>query len=760
MSEPMRVMWLLNHTTLRKFELQQLKAYGITEIFLPKFFPYDEGNLSANIDYSEDAYLTIPPEDLAVLNAQDWYESPSAEAWEIANRYFKIAFIAFFPEQVKAAAKYFKGAIILRVFGLSAGYSYSNLFDQHLGSVAVQQLKKIKHRFWFGAGYNHLKDMEGDFLKQRNCFLPVGLEGKDTSNAWTGAKKKILFVCPRIGTSPYFKAIYEKFVQDFSGFDYVIGGAQPVPVSDPKVVGFVPRAVHEANMQECAVMFYHSQEPNHIHYHPFEAIRAGMPLVFMAGGLLDTMGGVKQPGRCITIKEARQKIQRIMGGDQKLINEIRAQQVSLLEPILPENCVKAWQDGFARVLESVKETQVMEVPALKKRIAVIVPVGYRGGSLRGAKLLAQALWEGSRQKGEEAEIIFAHLDDPAIYTNEEFTDLHPAITRRPYQWKNLNYSEAYRAMYYAGHDQWQTSSAEYLVPDDGMKQFMDCDLWVIISDRLPLPLLPVRPYICMVYDYLQRYEAILPHGADLPFLNAARAAERVLVTTHFTERDALQYAGIKPNKLVRVPMLAPVMQMVSSYAMPQDAGSYFLWTTNAAPHKNHLNAIAALKIYYEKLGGTLECRITGVNTEKLLMSDASHIVPAAKLFKTSELLKKNLSWLGELPEASYQSQLVGAAFLWHAGCIDNGTFSVIEAAYSRVPSLSSDYPAMREIDKQFSLNLQWMDAHDPQHMAAQLKFMEVQAVELRSKLPAGSLLQEQSVENLAAEYWKVVRECL
>ena len=56
---PLRVMWLLNHTTLRQFEIPQMESLGITEIFLPKSFPYDEGNLSASIDHSKDAALNL-----------------------------------------------------------------------------------------------------------------------------------------------------------------------------------------------------------------------------------------------------------------------------------------------------------------------------------------------------------------------------------------------------------------------------------------------------------------------------------------------------------------------------------------------------------------------------------------------------------------------------------------------------------------------------------------------------------------------------
>lgn len=399
-------------------------------------------------------------------------------------------------------------------------------------------------------------------------------------------------------------------------------------------------------------------------------------------------------------------------------------------------------------------------PLRQARIAVIVPIGYRGGSLRGAKLFAQALYEGSRQYGEDAEIVLAHLDDSAIYSDSEFDDLPPEIKRRPYQWRLMDAAAARRSMGYAGHD-WKPASENYLVPDDGARQFGDCDLWVVISDRMSWPLLPLKPYCCMVYDYLQRYENILPNGADQPFLALARNADRVFVTTRFTESDALNYAGIDPSCLQRLPMLAPsFVRRLANDVAPQ-MQPYFLWTTNAAPHKNHENALLALRKYYGELDGKLDCRVTGVDTRNLLKLDRPHLQRAAAIAANGQsLLRQRLHWMGELPDSQYQQLLTGAAFLWHATRIDNGTFSVIEAAHLGVPALSSDYPPMREIDEQFSLNLAWMDPHDPSDMAAALKRMEQEVLTCRRALPDKSALDRQNIVGLAPCYWEAIKACL
>src|SRR3982751_3731411 len=108
MQKKPRVMWLLNHSTARKFEISMLKNLGFTEIFQPKKFPNDPNFRSASIDYSEDENLTIPKDKLDILNAADWYGSPSREAWDIANAYFDILFfILHNPDILKSIAKHY-----------------------------------------------------------------------------------------------------------------------------------------------------------------------------------------------------------------------------------------------------------------------------------------------------------------------------------------------------------------------------------------------------------------------------------------------------------------------------------------------------------------------------------------------------------------------------------------------------------------------------------------------------------------------------
>lgn len=752
---PRRVMWLLNHSTARRFDVAMLRRIGVSEIFLPKSFPDEISFRSASVDHSLDATLSIPAEDLAILNAADWHRCPGREAWEVANRHFDILFfMAHHLEMLEEVSAHFRGIAIWRAFGLDVSLTYTRLISY--GSGGLASLERMGRRFRFGAAYAHLPQVEGGFIQDHAVYLPLGLDDPEPrTEAWHGSDQTVFFVCPELGFNPYYRDIYERFISDFGDLPHKIGGAQPIVVDDPDVLGYVESAVYERNMREFRVMFYHSREPNHVHYHPFEAVRAGMPLVFMSGGLLDRLGGLGLPGRCETVAQARGKLQALLAGDTALSERIRSSQVRLLDAMRPDHCEPFWREGFRRILDEMdaeRRARAARPPVAvqRKRIAVIMPLAYGGGTLRAAKLVAEAVWRGSEEWGEAVDVVFAYPDD-ARYSDESLEDLPAEIARRSFAWTTLGAQTAQRAMHLGGHA-WQPSYPWYLVPDDGMQRFGDCDLWLFVSDRVSQPLLPLRPYVTMVFDYIQRYVEVVDAGASAAFIRFANEAKRVLVTTRFTEADALQYAGIPARKLCRVPMLVPSMTLPEVLRCCEEEAPYFLWTTNATPHKNQVNALRALQIYYNELGGGLRCKVTGVNTRDLLdrYADAGQ----------SSALGERLALPGELNDHEYRATLAGAAFLWHPALVDNGTLSVVEAAQLGVPALSSDYPAMREIDAQFGLNLEWMDVRSPRGMAERLRWMEDHHRESASRLPGAGRLSQQALPELAGEYWRVLRECL
>ncbi len=481
---PRRVMWLLNHSTAREFELPMLKKLGFGEIFLPKKFPQDTRFRSASLDFSEDAGLSIPAADLAKLNAVDWYGRAGRDAWELANRHFDVLFfIPWGTSILESVARHFQGAVILRAYGVPSGQSYSEAI--RLATGGKRCLENLGRRFSFGLAYEELVEIESSWFQERAVYLPLGLQDSVTKDKWEGNDARVLFLCPDVEANPYYKNIYAEFKREFQGFPYAIAGAQALASNDPNLLGFVSANQHLQNMRDFRVLFYHNKEPRQIHYSPFEAVREGMPVVFLAGGLLDRLGGAELPGRCKDYREARSKIQRILDNDRPFIDRIRTSQSALLVRMRPDALEPEWRRGMSRVLSELDRARTFRpAPARRPRIAVMLPVPYRGGTLRGAKLIAESVWYGSRKAGEDVDMVFGYPQPDANAPEAWDKDLPETIARRTLNWRVLDAASALRAMRYSGHSQWTPAgNASYLIPDDGINQMSDCDLWILISDR-------------------------------------------------------------------------------------------------------------------------------------------------------------------------------------------------------------------------------------------------------------------------------------
>ena len=284
-----RVLWLINHSTLRAFEVPLLISLGI-EVYTSKLYPRHQAAFrSASADSSFDASLTIPEGDLARLNAHDFYQRPLFPAVRaIVNRHFDAAICGFFPEMIQEFVNDFDGFLFLRAFGLAA----NDPTPRYSTGCAWAH-------FWTGlrgwASGSALQRLFDDTRSRARCVSPCGrsiclwaarrdLEAAGLLDRRTAGDTVFLPQYQRC--AKYYGAIYREFIGAFEDLPHIIGGEQRIPVDDPAVRGFRPREEILRDYRECAVMFYHSTERRHLHYHPLEAIVYGMPLVFMRQGYL------------------------------------------------------------------------------------------------------------------------------------------------------------------------------------------------------------------------------------------------------------------------------------------------------------------------------------------------------------------------------------------------------------------------------------------------------------------------------------------
>lgn len=762
-----RVLWLINHSTLREFEVPLLIELGY-EVFCPKSFPYDEGNLSASIDYKYDESLTIAKETLDKLNNVNFYEDISVEISSIINEFFGIAFFAAFPRQFKMLTKHFKGVLCLRPFGLPNGYTYAELFAEANGFYFLAQIEKLKGRFFFCQAFSDLAEIESNCFKNHAIYLPLGLKNTSISDNWNGKDKKVFFVCPRIKTSEYFNNIYKFFKLNFKEFDYVIGGAQPISVREDKnVLGFISREEYDNNMKALSVMFYHSKEERHIHYHPFEAIRNGMPLIFMGGGVLDKFGGKDLPGRCTSVKEAKRKIKRILKGDEKFIKLVRNTQEILIKPMNYQVCKTEWVRNFIQIEKACKKQSLES----KKKVAVIMSGGYTGGVLDFSIRFALSIKRAIEDEKAEVELIFAHEDLPIFNCNHYFQKIKDAgIPIRTFNKENKDkewVKKTLKLMNYPDNfnDDFVT------VCNDGINYFFDCDYLLLTSDAFEQTFFSLRPYALVVHDYIQRYvPEIFPFRSNKNVMDCAKNADTVFVTSKSTMMDAVQYGGINKNKIRLIPLMIEAMQNVNNSVESEDEykDDFFVWSTNVSPHKNHQNAMMALVEYY-KNGGALKGYVTGSNTEYL--DDSSNIedgngVPVMyikklqKIIKENRCLKENLVFCGNLSKSEYAKLIQTAKFLFHPGYGDNGNGSAVDAASLGTPTISSDYPAMRYMDEFAELNMTFFDPFNIESISSELKKAEKFYKEYAKKLPSFEQLKKHTTDNTYKWLYHIVKETI
>lgn len=352
---PRRAAWFLNHRTLHDAEVPLLRSFGF-EVYTPKIIGTGAEFRSCVPFWDDDRALTLAPADLRLLNATDFYRRPwSPGISALLAREFDLVVCSFYPELVSSALRAFPGIIMLRAFGREGANRYSDLL--RLDDLAL--IAGSGGRIRFAPSYGEIAGIEGPVLRAAALHLPLALPPDPALDpaAWTGERAQLLFVCPEIATSPYYAAVHREIGRWFGDLPHVIAGQQPAPVADPAVLGFVPRQAYRQLYLASRAMIYTSREPRHLHYHPLEAVAAGLPLVYLRDGWLGTLGH-DIPGACASLGEARRLAERLLAGDRALAEQLRVGQRRLLAPFAPEAVAAVWRERFAPLLATARPHEV------------------------------------------------------------------------------------------------------------------------------------------------------------------------------------------------------------------------------------------------------------------------------------------------------------------------------------------------------------------------------------------------------------------
>lgn len=766
-----RIFWMFNHSSLRAFEVPLLIELGY-EVYCPKKYSFDYGDLSASCTYEFDETLSIPKDVLVKLNDTDFYSNEiSDEVMDAINTYFDIIFLPVIPALKRFVLAY-KGQLLLRAFGLEKPSTYTDVLLSAFGNSFSTVLKSLGNRFWFAECYQDLDAVECDFIKTHTLFLPLGMKNASPLRKWIGLEKKMLFVSPKIETNPYYHQVYQNFIQDFKGIPRVISGGQLQEVPyDSDVTGFLPDAEYEYVMTHLACMYYHSQEPRHVHYHPFEAVRYGMPLVFMAGGLIDSLGGKSLPGRCETVKEARAKVRRLIDGDHALIRKITESQEILLKPFKKEYCKPYWVEGMRRLEEAIANAR--RQPPKRKRVGIVLPITYTGGVLDFTKRFTISLKQCADEQNALVDFVFGYPDDPVFEGKKEILDIqNSGVTCVKIVPTQVNAVQEERILRLNGFGSRKIEGAwrnDRRMVMDGELNIQGCDYLLYMVDRgaeAKRIYAPV-PYAVVVHDMIQRYvpESVPFHAANIVYENQ-KHADRLLVTSLATQNDCLDM-GYPPEQIVKIPLMLELYKQ-DNFSDEEIAASdkpYMLWSTNPMPHKNHINAFRGLKKYYE-MGGMLDVIVTGAGTELLKPKRkrkdgdiplGESTIRFIRMLEQDPKTSRHIHFKGNMTKQAYLSCLKHARFLLHPGYGDNGNGTTFDAACMGVPTLSNDYPAMRDLADFCHIPVVFMDAFDEKKMALALLDMEKRAAQLAAQIPPVEVLRTATISHTRHALYSEIR---
>lgn len=343
-----RLLWIVNHNTLMEAEIPVFEALG-WRAFIPKVVKVNDPDYrSAMTTHDFDGALGLSPGELDVLNAQDFYDQQwSPELARVINDRFDVivsTFSVYLTPLVEAVEK-FQGLVVGRAFGREVPFTYSDFLVGEQGERLARGIETVGARFVFAQGYRSIGEAEGPLLSERAVTVTVPIPQRVLAQAdsWRGDGSSALFLCPDIGGSPYYGAIYRTIKGEFGTLPHQIFGRQSVPIDDSAVLPYLTDDELFSLYSQAPVFVYPSSEPRHVHYSPVEAIVVGTPTLYLRGALLDSIAGRRLPGACNDLSEMRAKAEALLAGDRSLAQDIRATQSVIVDDFMMQTAVSQWK---------------------------------------------------------------------------------------------------------------------------------------------------------------------------------------------------------------------------------------------------------------------------------------------------------------------------------------------------------------------------------------------------------------------------------
>jgi hypothetical protein len=342
------ILYVLGHKTLTDFEVPILIEQHQGVLICKNHNSLAKTESLFNDVYKYDYSLqNISEEELNKINKIDWYSNKkvSNEIIDILNHKFKCIFITLLTngELLNQLISNYKGKIYYRLFGLGGNNSsYKPLLDMNK-SINIKYIFSYQEIYNFEISLNS----NNNFFNSNNSYvIPLGVPDNifNYENIYNPLKNKLCFVCSKIRTCPYYTNVYNEFITNVGKkYNYILLGKNNENINDANKMNNLNDDDYYKTMSQCKLLYYHSKERRHLHYHPLEAIVIGIPVIFYEESLLNSYLN-NSPGKCKTIEDVCSKINRIFSNDIEFINKIILEQNKVIPLLKRENNINIFSN--------------------------------------------------------------------------------------------------------------------------------------------------------------------------------------------------------------------------------------------------------------------------------------------------------------------------------------------------------------------------------------------------------------------------------
>lgn len=396
-------------------------------------------------------------------------------------------------------------------------------------------------------------------------------------------------------------------------------------------------------------------------------------------------------------------------------------------------------------------------------LAIILPAAFDGGVLRSAFNIARTLIYGAEESGDDLNISFGYPNTLQLPEDLKEKLERLGINMRPYKLEFVRAEQLPSLTEEPKDEVDDNKNRKIAVFNDGVSNFEEADFWLILSDYLPYQLPEHKPYAVMVYDYVHRYvpeiySSVLWRQFD-ERARMTRCADFVMTTSNQTKQDVISFIGYPKSKIKVFPLdFNPVSLHYSDVGLTTKKAQ-IVWPTILSNHENHLYVLSELEAFLKKHPETT-VHVIGPNTARLSpradsVNEAEYVLRVKNKIKQSKVLTEGLVFHGFIPDEVYARLIAESMYLLHTSRFDNGSYTVIEAAWSGTASVSAYYNAMNEISEKFGLGLMFFDSTQPGSLSdvLTLSFQDEQRKKAYSSLPSKSHLLQYGYEKLGGRYW-------